>query len=175
MSSALAADAINLINRIRAHARSQAAVWQQVPWLALQADGRSGFNGNLQLAYTSGYWAVDGSAAASSGQRVWVDLANGELVHAGNPYSPAGDDAVLLLATAPAELDAARLIEWLRKEAAEPIGPGYDPVKHQALLDAHIQDHIRRYKLTPRYVRRSAVARADSRLTHSRRRRRCHP
>lgn len=59
------------------YVKSQKDIWQKIPWLALQADGRGGYNSMYGLAYEYGLWSVSDC--------VNVDLVNGDLVYA--PYS----------------------------------------------------------------------------------------
>jgi len=105
-----------LITAIRARSREQKALWQRIPYLALQANGIGGFSDSLQVAYSSGYWRLE-PTIRTGGYSVFVDLATGELV---NPYmkeTPAWDDDVLLVAKDPDCLDAQALIDQLEAEA----------------------------------------------------------
>ena len=105
-----------LIAAIRARSREQKALWQRIPYLALQANGIGGFSDSFQVAYVSGYWRL-GPTIRDGGYSVFVDLATGELV---NPYmkeTPAHDDDVLLIAKNPDCLDAKTLIVQLEAQA----------------------------------------------------------
>lgn len=111
-----------LAEAIRVYCREQREWWQRVPYLALQADGRDGFDGRSRAAYTTGYWALLHMEKHQYND-VDVDLATGELVHAYDHPKSAGDEAVLLLAAKLQELDAVALVQELTKESKEPISP----------------------------------------------------
>ena len=107
-----------LISALRARSRAQTALWQKIPYLALQANGIGGFSDSLAVAYCSGYWRLEPSTANFYGRySVFVDLATGELVKAADPSQPAADDDVLLLANDPECLDAQAIIDRLIREA----------------------------------------------------------
>lgn len=124
-------DTAALVRTIREYVRSQAETWQLVPYLALEADGRSGYSDNYARAYRQGVWAIESSARDGS-YTVYVDLATGELV---NPFSfheqarcvDAYDSHVLALATNLDQLDAAALVAGLEAAARKPIASYYDP------------------------------------------------
>ena len=151
MTAAIAADAIRLINALREHSRSQASLWQQLPSLALMADGRSGYNASLQRAYREGYWTIE---SGDHRHTVLVDCASGEIVHQSKRDEPAPDASVLLLATDPAALDAAGIIAELRAMTEAPIGPGYDQVSHAAKLAADQKVERKKLRLGKYFVRR---------------------
>ncbi len=102
------------VEEMRKTVREQVATWRLVPNLALEADGSVGFSDRYRMAYTYGYWDVNGRMS------VFVDLLTGELVSdfgvlGGNPPQPAGDSAIMDFS---AELlDAERVVRELRQEA----------------------------------------------------------
>lgn len=101
--------------------RSQRELWQQIPLLALKADGRTGYSDAYARAHRQKLWAIDSSVGSQGlrGYSVYVDLETGELV---NPYDrtkPASRSSVLHLKIE--ELDASKLIEALEKQAQVPF------------------------------------------------------
>lgn len=124
-------DAAALVRGIREYAKSQVEDWRRIPYLALEADGRSGYSDNYARAYRQGVWAVEASARDGS-YTVYVDLATGELV---NPFSfheqarcvDAYDSHVLALATSIGQLDAAAIVAGLEAAARKPVASYYDP------------------------------------------------
>src|SRR5476649_1597967 len=70
----------NIIDEVRAFVSSQADIWRRVPNLALEANGRSGYDGNLGNAYEKGVWLVGVPMPVFGNQNVYVDLANGNLI-----------------------------------------------------------------------------------------------
>jgi len=120
-------DAKSLVVRIREYSVEQASLWQQIPSLVLNAEGRTGFSEDYRLSYKWGYWAIDGSRS-NTGQyaRVFVDLDSGELVNYNSAYDTnaehglAQDVEVLKLAMHIDELDAHAIIRMLKQEAEQP-------------------------------------------------------
>jgi hypothetical protein len=105
-----------LIATIRARSLEQKALWQRIPYLALQADGIGGFSDGLKVAYRSGYWRLPPSEVGGH-YRAFVDLATGEVV---NPYKleePAWDDAILSIAKEPDSIEAQAIIDQLEAQA----------------------------------------------------------
>lgn len=139
-----------LIEHIRAFSRRQAALWQRVPYLALEADGRTGFNDNHSRAYRQGVWAVD--SCVNGNYTIYVDLATGELIdpfafHEKGEIKPASDAGVLTLATKLAELDAFAVVQRLEERAREPVASYYDRATQQRWRE----ETRREYKLTAIY------------------------
>lgn len=126
-----------LVKRIREYARSQKALWQRVPWLALEADGRTGHGDNNSRAYRLGVWALRSSARVGH-YHVYVDLATGVLIdpftfhHKKGRLDPASNDAILALADRIDELDAAALVAELEQKAKEPHGSYYSAAEKRA-------------------------------------------
>lgn len=120
----------NLANEIRAFSRRQDDLWQRVPWLALEADGRTGYDGRLMGAYLEGYWGL-GQVLEDGKFLVYVDLATGELV--GRPdYNPrilAPTRDVLLLANHVKSLDASFVISELVRLGTRLYRSDLDPEK----------------------------------------------
>lgn len=105
---------------VRDYCESQVEVWRTIPWLALQADGRSGYNGNLARAYHWGHWALESSIGRYGGYSGFVDLANGRLidVYPGadmDEEREARDNVVMGLT--PEDIDATMIANSLRTYA----------------------------------------------------------
>ena len=109
----------DLVEMIREHSRSQKELWRQVPYLALEADGRDGYSDNYSRAYHTGYWAIDAGVVRGH-YTVYVDLENGDLVDPYSPDEPAWDGDVLRLANSVKELNAKKILKELKEEAQEP-------------------------------------------------------
>lgn len=97
---------------IRNYTEAQKEFWQKVPWLALQADGRTGHLDHWSIAYSNGLWCI-----SPSGQNYteFVDCATGKLVD--GQLKELAEGRLLPLASRLQVLDAEVVIEHLRKEA----------------------------------------------------------
>lgn len=105
-----------LAEMIRAYCRSQRELWQQIPWLALQAAGGAGrLNDELTRYYTWGLYALEPLSSASVYQ-CYVDLATGELVYGPEDMRLVVEEAAVVdinLGTA----NASQLVESLKEHA----------------------------------------------------------
>ncbi|MDP3734090.1 MAG: hypothetical protein Q8R37_02585 [Nanoarchaeota archaeon] len=153
----------DLVEKIREYSLSQQQQWQRVPYLALMADGRSGFNGNYSRAYHQGYWALE-SSCKSGYYNVYVDLDNGNLVDAHHAASsidlfdvdipkesksvPANEDEIITLDLD--NLDARSLVRMLQQQAQEPY-PSYYKAEEQ---EAWRRKTLQELDLKPIYTRR---------------------
>lgn len=140
---------------VRAYCTSQVDLWRKVPWLALQADGRSGAMGSYERAYYDGLWAIDGHTIIST---TFVDCDTGALVRLMQPQSnryqivPAWDDRVLQLATKPGVLTASLAITSLTAKAAAPRASYIS--KDEALKRDQLRAEIaHKYSVTEIYTR----------------------
>jgi len=61
-----------MASQLRDYVKTNKENWQKIPYLALQADGRNGFNSRLSTAYEYGLWKIDSST--------YVDLQDAEIV-----------------------------------------------------------------------------------------------
>lgn len=118
----ISAETRKLIEKLREYCRSQVAIWQTIPELAVNADGRTGFDDNLSRAYCCKKWALE-KTVTSAGYAAYVDLNTGNIVSAMNPKLFAPDDVVLRLLLTPEDLDAGRITKELKREARVPISP----------------------------------------------------
>jgi hypothetical protein len=119
-----------LVDSIRELSRSQSEIWKRVPFLALQADGRTGYSDQYSRAYGQGYWAIESSVRSGS-YRVYVDLETGELVSAFDPRIKARDEDVLMIAMNLDQIDGASIVKELKKEGTEPVSPYYNVRKQE--------------------------------------------
>ena len=135
----LAATSKELVEQIRELSRSQRSLWQQIPFLAVLADGRTGFLDHYSRAYYQGYWAIRASVRDGC-FTVYVDLETGELVCSLNPGIKASDNDLLMIASALDQIDAAAIIEELSTKAKQPIGRFYDPAKQECWRRGIVQE-----------------------------------
>jgi len=89
----------------------QKALWRKVPWLALQADGRTGYLGHFSVAYSNGLWCLSPSGRALL---EFVDCATGKLVD--GQLNDLDDERVLALASRLRVLNAETVLAELDKE-----------------------------------------------------------
>jgi len=116
----LAIERESIIQEIRDYVRDQKDLWAQIPYLALQANGRTGFSDNFSRAHDLGYWAIKASVR-NGYYEIYIDCAIGELVDPRDPAKAIGDSEVLMLLSDLSQLDASEIIEKLRREAGEPV------------------------------------------------------
>lgn len=140
----------DLVERIYAYSASQKEHWQQIPFLALEADGRTGFSDVFARVYHTGYWAL-GRPIVHGSYQIYVDCADGSLVDAASVSDFVYDDVVitntnkharkpsqtatLSLATHLEDLDAKAIVKDLQKQTTRPYAKCYDPKKHDAWRD----------------------------------------
>ena len=117
---------------IRAYTRSEKELWQLVPYLALQADGRSGYSSQYAVAYQKGLWIIEHSLDRFSSYTVAVDCATGELVSIPNTHEKAHMADILQCASRLHEFDAAAVVLELRKAGKAPYSSCYDEAKIKA-------------------------------------------
>jgi hypothetical protein len=102
-----------LIRTVHEYVESQKKLWRQVPWLALQADGRDGWSNHYANAYCNGLWIVGESS--NGYYNSFIDCATGKLV--GYKFKPLPDCFVLDLVTELDDLNAQTIVESLKEEA----------------------------------------------------------
>jgi hypothetical protein len=139
----------NLATEIRNCAKAQACLWQQIPNLALEADGRSGYNDMYALAYRMRVWPIH---SQNGRYDAYIDLQSGEIVHFPNwtgpiyvngeevnletknsrKPEPLPDKNIITFADNLDWLNAQKLIDELNKCAQEPYFKGYNPQEQEA-------------------------------------------
>lgn len=108
-----------LIEAKRQWCRKQKPLWQQVPWLAVQADGRDGWNDSYSRAYSWGLWTLP---TMRNGYYVaFVDCQTGELVTYPEKLRPLDGATVLQLSLE--SIDAGKVVDDLREAGREPKWP----------------------------------------------------
>jgi len=120
----LEVQASQLVAEVKAWSRSQVALWQQLPYLALEADGKDGFRDDLSICYSWGYWQLEDSTPRGSYCLCSVDCSTGELVNQVASMSRrrlvlASDEAILPLLLRLDDLDAQRITADLQRTAAK--------------------------------------------------------
>lgn len=142
-----------LAQKTRKASRQQRVLWQQVPYLALQADGRTGYSDQYSRAYHQGYWAVESSVRGGS-YTIYVDLETGELVNAYDPRRTARDEDILNIFPNLHQLDAARVVKELKAGARKPIGSYYNS-KDKKERERRINSVLRQGNITSDSFRRT--------------------
>ena len=105
-----------LAEKIREISKSQKELWQLVPNLCLEANGRGGYSDHYQWAYTSGYWAL-GSSNDGYMYQLAIDLITGDIVRLSDDAPLASDEEIVkTLAINFYELDASGIVEGLKKD-----------------------------------------------------------
>lgn len=140
----------------RRASKAQVDLWRQVPLLALQADGRSGYLDKYSYAYNYGYWEL------SRGTNVCVDLETGELMdshsalpseRSNKPPVPAYANEVLKVLGDPEQLDATVVIKDLKRKIKEPTFEHYNEEEIRQWRERIIAKN----GLTPMFSRRKVV------------------
>lgn len=122
-TSLIELQAHELVDMIRRNCRGQVDLWHQVPSLALNADGRTGWS--LQTAYVDGYWDIWGEHRSWRSMLV-VELETGEIKFGAGP---ACDSDIIKLAFEPNRIDAVYIGVKLMRLAHEPITTGLTEVQ----------------------------------------------
>jgi hypothetical protein len=135
----------SLVAALRKFSTDQVELWKQIPWLALQAEGISGYSDEGVSRYAAGYLRL---LSQGGYYRVFIDLDSGEICSSMRPINLANDYDVLQLNEK--HLNAQGYIDELIEYAKRPMWRGYDEKK----VKAWREKQIRQYNLSPRYVRR---------------------
>ena len=115
--------------RLRLLARSQVAMWQKLPALALEADGRTGHSGDYQKMIARSRLELRGREQSLSERgRIDLDLMTGEFK---SPHSEKLSPDHIVARLDPKSLDAETWIEKLAAEARRPHGSYYDAAEKE--------------------------------------------
>jgi hypothetical protein len=148
----------SLLEALRQYSRDQAELWSQIPYLALMAQGRTGFSDNYYRAMHIGAWPVQ---QLHGSYTVYVDLATGDLVSTLDPSKLARDDQIVGILTDLEQLDAEALADSMRRDALKPINEFV--WKHRGGEDGYLEwregERVGSH-LTPHYARRQAIPKA---------------
>lgn len=96
-----------LLEDIREYSENRKEEWQRIPYLALKADGRSGWNDRYQTAYLHGFWWL-GVYNQNGHRAAKVDLETGRIV---GPNSQSGP--------APTTEFEAEVVDYVRENSGE--------------------------------------------------------
>lgn len=110
----------NLVAKIHGESTGRQSIWQQIPYWAANADGRTCYSKRLPLAYRQGYWPLEASLK-NGAYTVYVDLETGRLVDANNPQNWASDEDVICLAFHLDQLDAQKIVSQLKQRSSMTI------------------------------------------------------
>ena len=148
-----------LVAQLREYSESQTELWRQVPWLSLQADGRSGGMGFYDRTYRLGLWPVEDGGSSLA---VAVDCNSGRIIFPRQVHNLVTLEAasvvkILQLAVDPARLDAQQVIDYLKKKATQPR-PSYISAAEALARDKERRALAHRYGLTKIFSRPDKVA-----------------
>jgi len=139
----------DLVESIRKYVRGQKKLWQKIPYLALRANGVTGFSDQYSRAYLYGYWAFEANVL-NRRYRVYVDLATGELIQPWHPEKAPEDNNVLVLISNPEDLNATGIIKELLLQAKKPSA--YNPAESRA-NEQYRENVKKKLNLRPIYIR----------------------
>jgi len=131
------------LSKLREYSQAQKGMWQMIPWLALQADGRHGRSRNYTYTYRTGCWPIVGLP------RVAIDCATGEFVdtfHGNKEIKETG--RLLLCLQRLDDFNAQKIVRQLTEEAKY----GYFLYDAQK-TEAWRAELIKTIGLTERFVR----------------------
>lgn len=141
--------AAEYVEGLREYSRSQVELWKKIPWLALQAEGISGFSDEGASRYGSGYLRL---LVENGSYRIFLDLDTGEICSSFHPIKLASDHDVIKLT--PADLDAQAYIDELVQEGSRPIGSYYNADE----IREWRRERAKAHELTERYERKGPRA-----------------
>lgn len=147
--------AYELIEKLKRYSESQRESWHRVPYLALQADGRMGYNEQYSRAYKNGFWAIDLNPA-NGYHAICVDLESGRLVDPNNPANPPNDKDLLVLALNSDKINANKIIAELERKSKAPVRRGYNNPGHQSWIQEWRERILREFNLIPERYSRTA-------------------
>lgn len=121
MKAKLQEKADALIKEIRQYSESQKELWQKVPYLALQAEGRGKHKGEFVFGnlYYNGYMHL-GCTWGEYSHYASVDLETGIIVRNNYKNGPADDGLVGKLAGHIDEIDASIVLRHFEELASQP-------------------------------------------------------
>lgn len=128
---------------------SQKKFWKKLPYLALMADGRSGYNDNNVICYRYGFWRV-GYQPGKSNYSYRVDCATGDICRWNAEHS-IEKDCTGLLDIAISDLNAEAICQYLIAEGNKPMS---SYMKSEEALRREQDEEIKRYNITKTYTRK---------------------
>ena len=106
-----------LASLIRQCCLSQKELWQKLPYLALQAQGRGGFSDTARFLYQNGYYLLGGGNGIYSAM---VDCSNGEIMSTVSDGAEPVSDFTLLKDVGFYELNVEKHIAYYLKMLEQP-------------------------------------------------------
>ncbi|MBT3642838.1 hypothetical protein HN604_01785 [archaeon] len=131
----------HLVEQIRDYSRSQKELWQQVPWLSYEADGRSStLDPYVSRPYHDGTMEIHLFSSFTMDCPIYVDLSNGELVRKISSgltrevkIISAENKYVFPIANSLERIDAQRIIDSLEDRANGPLSPIGNRIRKESL------------------------------------------
>jgi hypothetical protein len=121
-----------LINSVRDYSMNQVELWKQIPRLALEADGRSGWSDQYYLAYARKLWRL---MEPPDSPATFVFLVTGDIVHrTQRDLVHASENSVLQLAANIDALDAQQIVTRLKNQIDQP---------HESYMDKEKSERYR--------------------------------
>jgi hypothetical protein len=116
-----------LADTIRQHVHNQVGYWRQLPRLAIEGEGRTGYLGDAEYVY--GYNVLPIPYGPGGYGRVAINCNNGDLLWITNDsgnlaFLPARDDMILSLL--PESIDGAVTLAKFQERAAQPYFNSHD-------------------------------------------------
>ncbi len=143
-----------ILERLTQQILSQAELWKKVPFLALEANGRSGYSDDWNVAYQHGYWALRDIRTKQT--LAYIDCENGKLRAANEctieNTTPSKRDLLIILADLKMA-DAEAVVENLQQQSTRPHSSGYDPDQQEEWRKSQRE----KYGVEETYRRRTVV------------------
>ncbi len=102
-----------LVKSVRAYTESQKRLWQQVPWLAIEAMGRGGWRDNDHLAYY-GLWQIAWNHGVHS---LCIECSTGQLYQGLHPAT--NKEIIVASLSGLGHLDAQQVITRLKERSKD--------------------------------------------------------
>lgn len=153
-----------LAEKIRKYFINRVDLLRQIPSLALEADGRSGWSDSFGRNYD---WCMHELHDDHGYYDVFVELRTGELVHVQSYHDPfhglfsndpdhvdiegvnlATDEQVLKLATEEEPFNIEEYVQMLREYAQKPYWSGYQPAENEAHKEKYREKLKEKMKLS---------------------------
>jgi hypothetical protein len=149
---------IELAGAIKEYVKSQLNLWQKVPYLALQAEGRGGFNEDYQRAYEDGYWSIDDPNGST--RYCLVDCETGELVFVEGKRTKRITklDPDQIISINLEHLDAAKVVKDLREQSKWENSDRFYFSGNPRTPETWRNVRIKKYNLQPDIYRRKKKA-----------------
>jgi hypothetical protein len=131
---------------LQAFSKKQKELWQQVPYLALQADGRGGYSGQYSYAYSCGFWKLTSYSNSGMSHPYRVNCATGAICYWSDGAPEVDPHSTGLLDVSIEDIDVNRIIADLKKAAVRPYA-SYSRESAEK-VEAWRKEMIEQYKVT---------------------------